>query len=848
MGALYALAGVSGAAALIYQVVWARMLALTFGSTTLSVAAVVAGFMGGMGLGAWLAHRAIARVRSPLACFAALELGIALSAAALSALFPQLPEAFASLAAHFEGGALDALRVVSVLVLLVLPAALMGATYPALCAVMIRSRPGVDRHLGALYGINTIGGAAGALLAGLVLVERLGLGATATCANALNLGVAFAALAFGRSTAGRPFAAAPGADTGDTALASDLPRAWIGACLLLSGFTTLSYEMYWVRVFQYVMGNSTYALTITLVVFLIGLGFGGLGLRRVVARGRPERDLAAVQVAIAVAALAGVAGVAFVLESESLRGLTLYSQQGIARSWGTRLALQALIAVLAMLPATLLMGLAFPLATRLFLGDVRALSRRVGQSVLLANAGSIAGALVGGIVLLPALGSIGATKLSALLNLGLGVGLWLACGRGALPRAGAAVVAVGVGAALVGLPPSPVFRGEVEQLDLDFSELVFQEEADLATVQVFQVPGDPTRRSMTIDGTSIAQSAGFRGERVWRKQVLLAHLPLVLDSRIESALAIGLGGGSTLAALAAHPRLERLDCVEINPAVLRASRFFEESQVLEDPRVTMIVEDALHYLLRRDGRAPYDLIVSDGKQHPFFAGNAVLHSLEFYEYALRNLGEGGLFVQWLPTATLHADLRIHLRTLGRVFPHFGVYFFPPGSLVVMGSRQPIGGRPQLSPDDFRASAAFRDLEIFGVDSPAALLSAWTANGAQVRRWLGDGPVSRWDQLILDFTPFKAGASEWAGAARDNLGALVAAEALDVAGDADGPELGDSPYAKSAPLMRRAVVALRSEHYERALALAEAAQRANPADPSARQALDFVRRTIQQRIP
>ncbi len=839
--AFYALTFASGAAALVYQIVWSRMLSLTFGSSSMAAATVVASFMGGMGLGAWLYHRWHRFATRPLAVFVGLEVGIALSTALLSSSFYSLPELFASLVGPLGSeSSVGLLRLVSVFAVLCVPATLMGATFPALCAAMIHSVGSLDRHLGRIYGINTIGAAGGAFVAGLFLIERLGLMRSVWVANGLNLLVALgAALLLSTALGARTNERAPATDT---AIPTFLPRRWIALLLVASGFSTLSYEMYWIRASRYLMGNSTYALTTTIVVFLLGLGFGATRLEKLVAKGEPERALVMIQLKIAVAAVFGMAIPAVLLGNEGLREhLTIFSIEGMHRPWGLRLLIQVGIAVVAMLPATMFMGLSFPLATRLYLGDVRELGNRVGLASLLANLGSIAGALVGVAWILPELGSIGGTKATALFNLGVALLLVLAAVSGGgvrrwkLPAAGAFVFLV---SSCFLLPSTPYFRGEVDQLGLAFDELVFQKEGDLATVQVLQVPGDESRRSMTIDGCSIALSEGFRGGRVWRKQVLLAHLPMTLDTGLVDTLNIGLGGTSTLATLATYDRVRTLDCVEINPAVVEGARLFPESIVLADERVELFVEDAVHYLLRTD--RTYDLIVSDGKQHPFFSGNAPLLCREFYENARSCLREDGLFVQWMPLGSLHEDFTVNLRTLAEVFPYTSVFFYPPQSVNVVASLRPLSGRHRPTDEEFRASQAFEDLRGYGLQNVPALLSGWTADRSRLLRVLGDGPVSAWDRLYLDFTPFKASREAWETAARDNLELLVRAEVLPPGEGDDRIALGSFRFQQSSKVMRQAMVQDLSGRLPGALQAAAYAVQMNPEDFAAAQLLELLR--------
>jgi spermidine synthase len=355
---VYAFAVVSAVAALIYEISWTRLLALPFGRTTVAASAVVAGFMGGMGIGAWLYHR-VARdgPGRALRAYAALELGIAVSTALLTLGFRRLPELFAGVADFLPPGLpMDLARVGFVFAALFVPTALMGATWPALCSVLIHSREGVARHLGRIYGLNTLGAAAGALLAGLVLIERLGLFGSVLCANALNVSLAGAALGLARrqASAGAPRALS---ET-EARIPTRLPRALTGAVLFGSGFTTLAYEILWFRALQYLFGNSTYALTVMLVVFLLGLGLGGLCFGRVGRRPSPERDLTLCQLGIALAAVAAIAGEAALLANHGIAGrFSIFSPSMAELAWWKRLLTDGGLALAMMLPATLMMGL-----------------------------------------------------------------------------------------------------------------------------------------------------------------------------------------------------------------------------------------------------------------------------------------------------------------------------------------------------------------------------------------------------------------------------------------------------------------------------------------------------------
>ena len=752
------------------------MLALAFGSSLLSVSAVVAGFMGGMGLGAWLVYRAEQRLGRPLLLYALLEIGIGLSAALWTLGFGWLPEFFARSAELLPAGLPQSLfRVSFVLFLLAVPTGLMGATYPALCAVLIRNRGDFEQRLGWIYGTNTVGAAAGALVAGLFLIPEWGLQVTVRCGNLVNFAVGAIALA------GALRWRVPGVPASGAAalLPTELPRSVTGSVLLLSGLATLAYEVLWFRALRGLVGNSSFALTTALVVFLLGLGLGSLALRRVVERGQPERDLAWVQLGIAGFAAFALVGLQFLLADPTLRAFLGDGFRGYP--WQLRLALHGGIALLLMLPATLLMGLSFPLANRLYVGDLRQLGKGVGSAYLLSNLGSIAGSLLAVLLLLPHLGSLGGGRFLVGINLGLGAWLLLREARGGR-RESLSSLASGALPAVLLLLASGWLAGQEDR-----DSLVLRREGDLGTVEVHRADWDPERISMAIDGSVIGVSEAWGepteqkrqpGQQlllgIYAKQVLLAHLPLALDQRLQHALQVGLGSATTLEALLLHPELERVEAIEINPWVVEASRLFPASRAYENPRAGVIVEDAVHHLLRR--AEPVDLIVSDGKQDLEHAGNANLFSVEFYRLARDQLSERGLFVQWVGLGTLNSDLRSLLRSMGAVFPHVNAFLTGPSTLLLVASEQSLTDRPRGPEEHFATGEVADQLRVAEVRSGAELRWSWLAGRDALLAAAGPGPLNTWDRPVIAFDTYRATKLELQAANAINLAMLLRAGA------------------------------------------------------------------------
>lgn len=822
---LYLFAFVSGMSALVYELSWTRMLAFTFGRTTLAASAVVGGFMGGMGVGAWLYHRLQRPGVAPLRIYALLEIGIAATTALLTLGFGLLPELFASVSHSVPAGlAMTLFRVGSVFALLLLPAALMGATYPALCSVLIHTKEEVPRHLGRIYGLNTLGAAAGALLAGLVLIELRGLRGAVGIANAMNLAVGLGAwwLARRLHPSETPAPAIP-----ERALPSRLPRLVTAAVLFGSGLATLSYEIVWFRALRYLFGNSTYALTVMLVVFLVGLGLGGMCFGAVARRGRADRVLGWSQLAVALLAMAAIGGLVAILGDEDLaKQISVFHGEAGQRSWQFRLLLEFGIAVGLILPATIVMGLSYPLATGLLLGDVRRVGAQVGLAYFLANLGSISGAILAAVFFLPEFGTIGATRNIAMGNVLLGALVLGFLPERPLLRIAPALLAFAV--VIAGgrmLPERMPFRGAA----LEQGVLTFEEEGDLATVQVWADARDPRRKVLAVDGTHIGTSRGPR-YAIYSKQLLLAHLPMVIDPSIEQTLNVGLGSGSTLETLASYPSVKGLDAVEISASVVRGSMLFEESRVLDDPRVRLDVEDVSHFLLRSDHA--YDLIISDGKQNDDFSGNAAMLCRDFYELAKRRLSDDGLLIQWIPQSMPHSSFETVLRTFVDSFPHVEVFFEVPGAVMLVGSKADIAGRKHMDAAQYASLRVRPDLDQLLIPGVDALLSRWVASGDDLRAVLDAGPISTWDHSFFEFEIYKTSAAEWSEARALNLGLLIAAsEHARERGHAPFPP-SDPRFAESARLLRESRLATLRGERQRALDLARSAREANPRDPRA----------------
>jgi len=287
------------------------------------------------------------------------------------------------------------------------------------------------------------------------------------------------------------------------------------------------------------------------------------------------------------------------------------------------------------------------------------------------------------------------------------------------------------------------------------ARVIFQEEGELATVQVGQAVDYPAFRGMSIDGTMIGVTRGWHFS-VYSKQVLLAHLPMWLEPRTRNVLQIGLGSASTLETLTRYPSLERIDAVEINAAVVRGAEFFDESRALSDPRVTVHVEDAIHYLLSTETN--YDLIIADGKQNSDFSGNGKMLSLELYQLARDQLSENGLFVQWIGTTSLPENYEVIARTAASAFPYLNVFYEIPSSTILVGSMKPLLGRSHMTREHV-PERALESLRGIGLDQLDFLGFAWMADRDAMLETIGPGLINSWSNSIIDFAAYRATAAD-----------------------------------------------------------------------------------------
>jgi spermidine synthase len=734
---LFPLFFASGACGLIYQVVWMRALALTLSVTVYAVTTVLCAFMGGLALGAWLAGRRADRLARPLLVFGLVEIGVGMTGLVTPRLVLELGPAYGWLAANLGGSGpllLLLLRFAFAAALLLVPTTLMGMTLPLLSRAAIERDGEVGRGAGGLYGVNTLGAVAGCLAAGFALIPELGLTGTSSAAAAVNLAVGLVAVASARRAPARAAVSAAPAVVAPDPLPRGVRLAVLAFCA--SGFTAFGYEVLWTRALEQFVHNSTYAYTAMLATFLLGIG-GGSAIAAAIAD-RVRRPLAvygAIQGAIGASVIAALFVYMRLLDwipavAAAIGGLT---------SWSRVLGVIFGVAALILLGTALLFGAGFPFVARAVVTDPASVGRRIAAAYTWNTAGSIAGALLVGFLLLPALGMRGSFLALLAINLLAGAALCASgAGRGAARVAtGAAVGAFAL--ALFAIPPR-LFEGIFTRR---YGPLLLYREQITDTVMVTEnAKGE--RFIRYGDGRGTAGTPTVIEDRSY------THTALLLHPEPREILNICFGVGNSLSSVLQYP-VRHVDAVELSPGVSAAAPFFERTNrgVLSDPRVRLTIQDGRNFLLASPDR--YDVIRLDPPEiHT--AGVVNLYTLEFFELAREHLAPGGIFSIWINIAYTPEDaLRRIARTAAEAFPHVSIWHSPYlYSWVINGSVEPRPPDAALLVSHFADPEVRADLASIGIQDPVDFLGYFVMAGDEVSEFAGDAAPVTDDRTQLDF--------------------------------------------------------------------------------------------------
>jgi spermidine synthase len=742
--ALAALFFGSGVSALIYQVLWLRLLGLVFGVTVYAASTVWASFMAGLAIGSLAAGRFADRVRHPMKWFGAAEILIGLTALATPVALAWLPKVYARVYAVAPNSLplVTLARLAMTISVLIVPTTLMGATLPLVITSSAFRTQAPGERIGLLYSANTAGAIVGTLAAGLYLIPGPGIHRTFLLAAGLNLLVGVLAIVLGSAVPGIVHSSASGvqpveADAAldrDVATPADRRLRLVLIVFALSGLTSLALEVVWFRVLTLFLRPTVYGFAVMLATILAGIAFGSYVVT-------PVLDRRARWIAI-LAGLELTIGLAVVVSFRPLAQMA--SLTTALRPWLAKLVPDYLVfpiagSLLAIFPTAVLLGMAFPIGLRVWAGGGRErtggiAAQRVGVFYSLNVAGSILGSLLAGFVLLPRLGSRSSLVLLAAISFGSGLVLLAVSELHRSVRVVVATAASLVFAFVVLRSPDPF--DEFVRQRYPRQRIVWREEGVGSTVVVHQAPGELV---LTVNGVHQAST----GPTMAYVHHRIGHLPMALHPEARDALVIGLGGGATAGAVSLHTGVQ-VDVVELAVAVVHGARFFDTINygVMSKPNVRVRIDDGRNYMMLTS--RTYDVVAAD-VIHPIYAGAGNLYSAEYFRLIRRVLNPGGLVLQWV--AGTDAEYKLIARTFLSVFPETTVW--ADGTLLV-GAVQPL----RLRRDDFdrklRMPGRAEGLHDLGVETFERLLALFRAGPDDLRAFVGPGPLLTDDRPLVEY--------------------------------------------------------------------------------------------------
>lgn len=716
---LYLVFFFSGSAGLVYQIIWTRMLLLTFGTTTTSVTAVLSAFMAGLAIGSFgIGKLLTSKKLHYLKTYAALEVAIGISALMSPLAFQIVRGFYVSLHAVLpSAGILLFVKFILTFLVLLPPTIAMGATLPLMIQFVTKRLKGeVSRETGRLYAINTLGAMTGVLLTGYVLIELIGLRNSIIFACSINLLISL--LVFWYSKRERADLVTQTDDSPDlTRHEYSYSKEKIIVALLvfaLSGGLSMAYEVAWTRLLTPTTGTYIYAFSMILGMILGGIAVGSFLYDRIlVSKVAPVALLGATEIIIGVGAVGSL----------------------FATSQLTSFPTVTTVA-LALLPATIAMGMTFPIVTALT-PKASAAASFVGKAYAGNTVGSMIGPIVGGFILLPAFGTIRTILLLAVLNFLFGAVLCLidtSKKARILQRMGVGIGALGVLTVLLlgSYRPDLLQERTLFALMTKFNDGNYTwTYAEDATASVLGYrSGTGGDYGLLVDGVGMSVLVD--------ETKLMSHIPLLIHPNPTEALVIAFGMGTTFRSALTHNI--NVDVVELVPSVpLMFPIFFSDArEVMANPKGRIVINDGRNYVLLTNKR--YDVITVDPPPPVNAAGTTVLYSKEFYEQSKKILKPGGLFTEWFFYGTRADDFQYLLKSFTDVFPFVAVFKSPRAiGIYLVGSESPISIDRELIRKKFENTKMKEDINEWGYWDATNTPSLYIGDKSILLPFIGNAP-------------------------------------------------------------------------------------------------------------
>jgi len=669
----------SGCSALLFQTLWLRLSGLAFGNSVWSAALILSSFMAGLALGSAIAgSTALPRLR-PLRVYAGLEMIVALFGCTLVFALPLLGEwmrpVFQAFWNHQQ--LLNVLRFAISFLILLIPTTAMGLTLPILLEDPLLKRRDFARSIGLLYGANTLGAMAGALLGEMYLVRLGGLWGAAGMAAGVGCGAAAMAWMFG------------GAET--VAVETSPPRFRLRLSLVTlapwslllvsagTGALLLGLEVIWFHFLLLYVTSTATAFSIMLAVVLAGIGLGSIVSSQIPERALPRRQL--LPFLLLLAASATLLSYLFFPAPVLSPNLPVFSHQ------------VGLLSLALMFPVAFLSGALLPAIVTMVQSEVTSRMNSTGLTILFNTIGAAVGPLLAGFVLLPRFGFQLSLIFCAAIYAGL-AGLTSQKQLWSLRRLPGIVMLSLCAVFILILAIFPYHRDETHfanarrPYEADGSILLKKIEGTADTFQLLRrdLYGQPYYYRLVTNSYSMSGTMP-RSQRYMR---MFAYLPMALRPESKNALLIGYGVGVTADAFKRNARLKELAIVDISQEVFDLADFYTGpgySNPLRDPRVTTFVQDGRFFLQACPAR--YDIIT--GEPPPLkTAGTVNLYTQQFFSLMKGRLKDGGIASFWLPLYQLTpSETKAILRAFHNVFSNASLWATSDLEWIMIGINPPL---------------------------------------------------------------------------------------------------------------------------------------------------------------
>lgn len=761
----------SGIAALIYQVTWFKYLSYFLGNGTYAQAIVLATFMGGLALGAWIFGKKSDRSKNPFKLFAWLEITIAIYCFFYEPIFNLIKEVFIHVVSANEWAS-DSTKTLLLSFLasasaLIIPTTLMGGTLPVLVKCLSQKVKDIGKNVALLYFINSLGAVIGSMIAGFYLIVTFGLQIATYFGAALDLIVGLVFLIF--TTVPSPLKETKI----NTSVQSEskpifsIDRKKKNTVLLvagLSGLAAMMYEVVWLRLLIPVLSSTTYSFTIILTVFITGITIGSLLIYYLFRfLKKPMLFLGICQFMIVVSVMISIT---------FYDKIPYYIWQDVGPAESTDqaylgyLATQCYYVFLLLIVPTIFMGMSLPLAAKLLASNIKKSGEEVGAVFGINTIGTVVGSLVAGLVLIPLIGlrhtlecAIGINVLCTffifqqvkeiklfgkLTTVGIIVLLCTFYFSQIKEEQWARGIMTSQIARQINQKKAPKSYAEfIEGTKKDNSKIVYYNEGVAGTIVVCQTDKST---ALYTNGKSDANSVGDL-----RTQSALGHVPLILHPQPDSVFVIGFGAGHTIGSVMVHEKVKFAEVAEISPEVIEASNFFTHvnQQPLENPNLHLIKNDGVAAL--RVAPHQYDVIISQ-PSNPWSAGVGNLFTKEFFSDCKKKLRPGGYVAQWFGLYEMsEQNLKLILRTALSEFEHIEIWALGPNDILLLCSETPFNFDIDALEKNYAEVQDVLAVENIGIHSfPIFLSQQFLSNTNALKTYVGNGPLNTENQPLLEF--------------------------------------------------------------------------------------------------